>query len=180
MKFRNYCVVVMGDTKGVFNEIEKISDDKPNILDARGIVIATFSSALDVKELTDWFKVNDRSFFVFDLDPELSGYNITKKEIHDGLFGFLATMDKDYLEKKAFNLMSAIEDAKIIHENSKKNKQKDKSVNVKTVIKTRRLTESEIESLTPREREEIMNKIIDNGVENMTEYDKKILPLLVK
>jgi hypothetical protein len=34
--------------------------------------------------------------------------------------------------------------------------------------------------MTPREREEIMNKIIDNGIENMTDYDKKIMPLLVK
>ncbi len=178
MKFRNYCVVIMGDTKGVFNEIEKVSDDKPNVLDARGIVIATFSSALEPKELTDWFKLNQRSFFVFDLDPESSGYNITKKEIHDGLFGFLANMDKDILKKRASKLMDAIEDAKIIQENSKKFK--ERGMEVKTVIKPRRLTESEIEEMTPREREEIMNKIIDNGIENMTDYDKKILPLLVK
>jgi hypothetical protein len=168
----------MGDTKGVFNEIEKVSDDKPNVLDARGIVIATFSSALNIGELTDWFKLSERSFFVFDLDPESSGYNITKKEIHDGLFGFLAIMNKDVLEKRASNLMDAIEDAKIIQENSRKFKQK--YVDVKTVVRPRRLTESEILDMTPREREEIMNKIIDNGIENMTDYDKKIMPLLVK
>jgi hypothetical protein len=168
----------MGDTKGVFNEIEKVSDDKPNVLDARGIVIATFSSALTTKELTDWFKLNQRSFFVFDLDPETSGYHITKKEIHDGLFGFLATMDKDVLKKRASNLMDAIEDAKIIQENSKRFKVEERIV--KTVVRPRKLTESEIEDMTPREREEIMNKIIDNGVENMTDYDKKIMPLLVK
>jgi len=178
MKFKNYCVVIMGDTKGVFNEIEKVSDDKPNVLDAKGIVIATFSSALNIGELTDWFKLSERSFFVFDLDPESSGFNITKKEIHDGLFGFLTIMNKDVLEKRASNLMDAIEDAKIIQENSKKVKQK--GINVKTYSRTRRLTESDILDMTPREREEIMNKIIDNGIENMTEYDKKIMPLLVK
>ncbi len=179
MKFKNYCVVIMGDTKGVFNEIEKVSDDKPNVLDARGIVIATFSSALNIGELTDWFKLSERSFFVFDLDPESSGYNITKKEIHDGLFGFLAIMNKDVLEKRASNLMDAIEDAKIIQENSKKFRGLEKR-EVKTVVRPRRLTESEILDMTPREREEIMNKIIDNGIENMTDYDKKIMPLLVK
>jgi hypothetical protein len=178
MKFKNYCVVIMGDTKGVFNEIEKVSDDKPNVLDARGIVIATFSSALNIGELTDWFKLSERSFFVFDLDPESSGFNITKKEIHDGLFGFLAIMNKDVLEKRASNLMDAIEDAKIIQENSRKFKKN--YVEVKTAVRPRRLSESEILDMTPREREEIMNKIIDNGIENMTEYDKKIMPLLVK
>jgi hypothetical protein len=148
------------------------------VLDARGIVIATFSSALTTKELTDWFKLNQRSFFVFDLDPETSGYHISKKEIHDGLFGFLATMDKDILKKRASNLMDAIEDAKIIQENSKRFKVEERIV--KTVVRPKRLTESEIEDMTPREREEIMNKIIDNGIENMTDYDKKIMPLLVK
>jgi hypothetical protein len=133
---------------------------------------------LNIGELTDWFKLSERSFFVFDLDPESSGYNITKKEIHDGLFGFLAIMNKDVLEKRASNLMDAIEDAKIIQENSRKFKQK--YVDVKTVVRPRRLTESEILDMTPREREEIMNKIIDNGIENMTDYDKKIMPLLVK
>ena len=178
MKFRNYCVVVMGDTNGVFKEIEKVSDDKPNVLDARGIVIATFSSALEPKELTDWFRLNERSFFVFDLHPESSGYHITKEEIHKGLFGFLTTMDEDVLKKRASNLMDAIEDARIIQENSKNFKQK--GIDVRTIARQRRYTESEIESMTPSEKEEMMNKIIDKGIENMTEYDKKIMQLLVK
>jgi hypothetical protein len=178
MKFRNYCVVIMGDTKGVTIEIEKVSDDKPNILDARGIVIATFSSALEPKELTDWFKLNQRSFFVFDLDPENSGYNITKEEIHKGLFGFLDEMNKDILKKRASNLMDAIEDAKIIQENSRTFK--EKGIHIKRDVRPRRFTESEIEDMTPKERETIMNKIIDNGIENMSDYDKKIMPLLVK
>ena len=50
MRLRNYCVIIMGDTKDVFLEIEKVSDDKPNVLDAKGIVIATFSSTLIINE----------------------------------------------------------------------------------------------------------------------------------
>ena len=178
MKIRNYCVVIMGDTKDVFIEIEKVSDDKPNILDAKGIVIATFSSTLTINELNEWFKLNDRSYFVFDLS--VSGFNITKKEIHEGLFGFLGVMKKDILEKRASDLLSAIEDAKIIQETSKRNKNKHEYVDVKTVIRPRRITESEIESMTRKEKDEFINKIIDKGVENLTDYDKKILPLLVK
>lgn len=178
MRLRNYCVVIMGDTKDVFLEIEKVSDDKPNVLDAKGIVIATFSSTLTINELNEWFKLHDRSYFVFDLST--SGFNITKKEIHDGLFGFLAVSNKDILEKRASDLMSAIEDAKIIQETSKKNKNKSGYVDIKTEIKPRRLSPSDIESMTIKEKEELMNNIIDKGVENLTDYDKKILPLLVK
>lgn len=178
MKFRNYCVIIMGDTKDVFFEIEKVSEDKPNVLDAKGIVIATFSSSLKIGELNEWFKLHNRSFFVFDLS--ISGFNITKKEIHDGLFGFLGVSSKDILDKRASDLMSAIEDAKIIQETSKKSKNGSSYVDVKTVIKPRRLSLDEIESMTIKEKEELMNKIIDKGVENLTDYDKKILPLLVK
>ena len=178
MKIKNYCVIIMGDTKNVFIEIEKVSDDKPNILDAKGIVIATFSSSLTINELNEWFKLNDRSYFVFDLS--VSGFNITKKEIHEGLFGFLNVMKKDVLEKRASDLLSAIEDAKIIQETSKRNKNKPEYVDVKTMIRPRRISESEIESMTRKEKDDFINKIIDKGVENLTDYDKKILPLLVK
>ena len=177
MRLRNYCVIIMGDTKDVFLEIEKVSDDKPNVLDAKGIVIATFSSTLTINELNEWFKLHNRSYFVFDLST--SGFNITKKEIHDGLFGFLGISNKDILDKRASDLMSAIEDAKIIQENSKKVKI-DKPIDFKTEIRPKRLSLSDIESMTNKEKEELMNNIIDKGVKNLTEYDKKLLPLLVK
>lgn len=100
MKFRNYCIVVMGDTLGVQAEIQKISETTPNILDAKGILIATFSSLAEPNELKEWFKENKRSFLVFDLDEESSGYHIVKKNIHDGLFGFLKNVNTDELTEK--------------------------------------------------------------------------------
>jgi hypothetical protein len=178
MKIKNYCVIIMGDTKNVFVEIEKVSDDKPNVLDAKGIVIATFPSSLTINELNEWFKLNGRSYFVFDLS--VSGFNITKKEIHEGLFGFLGIMNKDVLEKRASDLMSAIEDAKIIQETSKRNRGKHEYVDAKTFIRPKKITESEIDAMTRKEKDDFINKIIDKGVENLTDYDKKILPLLVK
>lgn len=100
MKFRNYCIVVMGDTLGVQAEIQKISETTPNILDAKGILIATFSSLAEPSELTEWFIENKRSFLVFDLDKESSGYHIVKKTIHEGLFGFLNNVNPEELTKE--------------------------------------------------------------------------------
>ena len=34
--------------------------------------------------------------------------------------------------------------------------------------------------MTKKEKEDLINQIMDNGLENMTEYDKKISPLLAK
>lgn len=181
MKFINYCVIIMGDTKDVFNEIEKISDSKPNVLDAKGIVITTFSSALNVKELTDWFKLNNRSFFIFDLDPENSGYSIIKKDIHNGLFGFLDIINKEVLEERASKLMDAIEEAKIISEDGLiVENDTNEFIKVERKIIPRRFTELEILEMTSLQKDELLNRIIDNGVENITEHDKKIIPFLVK
>ena len=79
MGFRNYCIVIMGDTDNCLREIEKISEGKIRSLNAKGIVISTFTSNLEVEELDDWFKVNNRSFLVFDLNAKNSGFNFQKK-----------------------------------------------------------------------------------------------------
>ena len=172
MTFKNYCVIIMGDTNGVVKEIEKISDSKPNILDAKGIVIATFTSFVDVKEISAWFMVNNRSFMVFDLDPTASGVFITKPEVYEGLFGFLKETNKKDLDSKTYEFLkdmvrnpNHIEDAVIVEEEIEKKVE---------------LSESEIEKMSKNEKEKMINEIIDKGFENLTEYDKKILALLAK
>lgn len=163
MTFRNYCVVIMGNTKNVLPEIEKISESKVNVLDAKGILIATFSSNFEPCELTDWFKDNNRSFLVFDLNTNNSGFNITKSDVHEGLFSFLNNED---LEEKARELLHTIEDARIVNR-MKKNKPTE-------------ITIEDVMKLTIVEKKEMFDKILDKGSENFTENDKKIMSFLVK
>ena len=114
---------------------------------------------------------------VFDLDPESSGYLITKKEVHEGLFGFVNKTNNNELDTKTIEFLKAmvsqphphntveIEDAVI------ENESKKEEVTI---------SESDIENMSKKEKEDLMNQIMDNGLENMTEYDKRILPLLAK
>jgi hypothetical protein len=44
-----------------------------------------------------FFILNKRSFFVFDLNENNSGFNITRKPVHDGLFEFIN--EADLIEK---------------------------------------------------------------------------------
>lgn len=177
MRFKNYCVIIMGDTNGAVKEIEKISDSKPNILDAKGIIIGTFTSFVDVKEISAWFTLNNRSFMVFDLDPESSGYLITKKEVHEGLFGFVNKTNDNELDTKTIEFLKAMVSQPHPHNTVKiedaviENESKKEEVTI---------SESDIENMSKKEKEDLMNQIMDNGLENMTEYDKKILPLLAK
>jgi hypothetical protein len=165
----------MGDTNGVLLEIEKVSETKPNILDAKGIVIATFASVVTPRELSDWFRLNKRSFLVFDLTPESAGFHISKKEIHEGLFGFLKTMN---LEDKSAELLREINLTSETKTNEVNLRLTEVTVNSK--IKKWRLSEAEIKKMTKIEKDEWWNKIMDNGFENLTEEDKKLLQILSK
>jgi hypothetical protein len=153
----------MGDTTNVIPEIEKVSDTKVNVLDAKGILIATFSSNFEPCEITDWFNDNNRSFLVFDLDSTNSGFKITKKDIHDGLFSFINDVN---LEEKTIELLHTIEDSEVV----------DRMRN----SKAKEITIEEVMKLTISEKKEIFDKILDKGVEHFTENDKKIIPFLVK
>lgn len=167
MKFRNYCMMVVGNTKAVYPEISKVSESKPNFLDGKGLIIATFTSFLDPTELTDYFKSNDRSFLLFDLNSENSGYFITKPEIQESLFGFLKDMGEEELKNKSEEFLTVLKSGSL-------------TSHTETVMSKHVVTEKEVQSMTKFEKEELFNQIIDNGVENLTEHDKKILNLLAK
>lgn len=170
MKFRNYCIVVMGETKGALDEIIKISETKPNLLDAKGILIATFSSIAEPSELTEWFIENNRSFLIFDLSKKSSGFNIIKKEIHEGLFGFLKDIDVDEMGENFIKTINV--DMESVNVEPKSRPLRDSLKN--------KLDPKKIEEMGPSEKQELLNQLIDSGLENLTEQDKKLLPLLAK
>lgn len=153
MKFRNYCLVFLGETNGVKNEIIKVSETEPNLLEAKGIIIATITSSIEPSEMTEWFKSNNRNFLLFDLNKENSGFNITKKIIHDGLFSFI--------ERTDLNEMSSSFIKEIITSSNK-------------------LDEKKINKMTKEEKQEMLNILIDNGLEKLSDEDKKLLHLLAK
>jgi hypothetical protein len=62
-----------------------------------------------------------------------------------------------------------------IYEKENKYKKGDNGEKGKPII-----TEIDIEKMTKSEKQELLDKMIENGVENLSEHDKKILPLLAK
>lgn len=170
MKFRNYCIVVMGETEGVLPEISKISETMPSVLDGGGVVIATFSSIADPKELTEYFKSNNRNFLIFDLNPENSGYNMNKEKINEGLFGFLSSMNEQTLREKTDNLIKEISSTTVNTVLNTKNSNRPTSR-----VKQPQISVDDIDKMSPKAKNDLMNKLIDKGVNNLSEQDKKIL-----
>jgi hypothetical protein len=167
MKFKNYCVVFMGDTTNALLEISQVSEIPPNIIDAKGIFIATITSGLNVGEISDFFNTCGKSFLVFELDGKTSGVKITKDILHDKLFGFLNTNNKQKLSEKSDNFLQSI-------------KISSDTTNNKTTIKEIPITKNMVNKMSISEKEELQNKIIDKGVSNITEQDKIILDYLWK
>lgn len=179
IKYKNYCIVVMGDTEGVTIEIEKVSDViNPNILNAKGILISTFISALNIKELNDFF--DKRSFLLFELDDKTSGFNITKKDIHEGLFGFLKkinTIDKSTELLKIIDISLSAETTNNTHEVKRRVRPLRQQP---PPIPPQKISEEDIAKMTKEDKNDFWNRIIDKGVENLSDYDKSLLQILSK
>lgn len=178
MKFRNYCLVVIGDTDRIQEEISKISETTPRYLDGKGLFIATFSSALTPKELTEWFRLNKRNFLIFDLNQETCGFNINRKEIHEGLFGFLRDTN---LDDKSSELLREIQLSSDTINLRQGNGLVTESASTKTILVTEKvITEKDVKKMYKSDRENLFNKLIDKGIENLSENDKTTLGLLAK
>lgn len=168
LEFKNYCVMFMGvfDAKEVKDLITGYSEKSANFVDAKGVMICTFTSAFTIKEIEYGLKTFGVNFFAFELNRETSAYHIIKKDIHDGLFSFvdkikLSDISKD-LREQILSSQSTLKNKDVIYVKPEKTS----------------LTIDDVKKMSKKEKENLWNKIIDNGVENMSEEDKIILKFL--
>jgi len=158
MKFRNYCLVVFGNTVGILKEVVQISEIEPNVLDAKGVSILTFTSNIEPRELNDYFRTNRRNFLLFDLNPDFSGFNFEKLDINDGLFGYLKFMSEQTLQEKTNRLINEFDVPPIITKSE-------------TLI-----TEEDIDRMNSDEKNELLNILIDRGItKSLSDNDQKLL-----
>lgn len=169
MKLRNYCLVVLGDTKDVFPEIVSVAENEPNMLDAKDVVIATFSSFAEPPELTDFFKDKARNFLLFDLNSQYSGYNVIKEDINEGLFGFLKESTPENMREKTKNLIKELTSSTIANNTTKRV--------VPTEIKNKIQVE-DIDAMSIEEKQELFDKLIEKGADKLSPYDKKLMKKL--
>lgn len=187
MRFRNYCIVIMGKTDGCKLEIGKISQTSPKFLEAKGITIATFTSVVEPAEISEYFKSFGRNFMVFDMDLDVSGYHLINKTLHDTLFGHINKQTDFELEEMSDRLIDEIKkssEEKITSGNTN-NIFKDSDFTLKNKrgkISTKNVESdySYLDDLTKKERDEHINIILDKGFEFMTNEDRKILRILTK
>jgi hypothetical protein len=105
------------------------------------------------------------------LNKNSSGFNIVKKEIHEGLFGFLKNIDVDEMGDKFIRTINMDMDSVRVEPKIKP---------LRDSLKENKLDPKKIEEMGSNEKESLLNQLIEFGLEKLTEEDKKLLPLLVK
>ncbi len=183
MKFRNYCIVVMGSMESVKDDIVKVAESKPRYIDAKGVLIATFASVASPAELQDFFNFNGRSFFLFDLDRDNSAVHMDNEKLNNHLFSFLVGEDGSKLKEMSERLMDDI--SATTKENKSVQATEDLTNELRKRLADLAKKSDEIEDtvsnklhindMSKKERESVVNRILDKGFERLSKSDKVIL-----
>ena len=182
MKFRNYGIVVMGSMESVRDDIIKVSETEPRYVDVEIGVILTFTSVMEPAELKDFFKFNRRSFLLFDLDDQNSGYHMDNKEQHNHLFGHLNNQGdqlKDMSERIMTDISATTKETKGVDTDNIPDGLKQamfKASKGRGIPKKQKSSPKiHINDMTKKEMETVVNTILDKGFSKLTNSDKNIL-----
>lgn len=90
MKFRNYCIIVLGGgAEQVKDIIKNLSDTPPRFLSQNGLLVSTFTSAFTPAELREIIDEDRRTFFIFEISNDVSSSKIGREDIDNQLFGHI-------------------------------------------------------------------------------------------
>ena len=163
MMIKSYCLIGLGDTEGIKEDVTFVSESTANYVCGKGLLIATFTSTLHITEIEEFLNMNERSFIIFEMTPGFFSANIKDKKFQDALFGgkidnsLTSTFhfDTDKLKEMVEELKEELEDPDILYSHLKKNDI---------------LPKEEILTL-----DQILDKINEVGMENLTKKEIKLL-----
>lgn len=179
MKFKNYCIIVLGNVDNVKEEISQISETAVRYSDAKGIVIATFSTVATAIELREFFTLNKRSFLLFEMGEDNYGVNITNSAIHEHLFGEIEQRGVQFLETLSEKLINEIQST-LSNPISSISGGSENEVAISGKVEVNQLDSVDFNLLSIGEREEMVNTLLDKGFENLSSDDLKLLKKLSK
>jgi hypothetical protein len=160
---KNYCLILLGIENHSIDDILRISETTPNTItyDSQDVIVTTFSSYLNIREVTEYIKSYNINFFIFEINNKNFGRNVLDIEMDNELFGFIDGPSTYTPKSNSFNN----EDIELIRKSFN---------NVKPKIKF------DIEDLYDEEDvEETINTILDKGYKNITEKDKIFIQRMV-
>ena len=179
--FRDYYLTMFGNLEeihSVVSVIDFISEINFDYRIHENYFIATFSSFLNIKEIEDLVRGFKHDFVLVEMDGNFS-FNFSDKETENEIFGLLNTDEKYKSEDITNKLIEDILDSRPESDNDsifkKFNRQSRRGSRRQT-----RLKSEYYKNLTKREKEEMVNNILDKGFDNISDYDRRVLTIISK
>lgn len=174
-KFKNYCLILMGAKDNLIDDILKVSETTVSVMgyNSQDVIVATFSSNLNVSEITEYVKTFDVNFFVFELGKNC-GFNIKDKKTSKDLFGFITNKQNTVVKpiKLNFNDLERNNENYSEMRSHLKNRREQTMNNVHS-------EDVFIGDLSEEEIENEVNKILDKGYKKIGKKDKLFIQKLM-
>lgn len=154
---RSYCIIGLGDKKGIKEDLKFIAETEINFVSGEELLIATFMSTLRIREIEEFFKMNERSFIVFEMTPGFFGAHLGDNKFQEALFGSMGMSNKGMGINEIEN--NLIEFMKTIKEDLEE-------IDLPTFINKKECDPT---------LDEILDRINQIGVENLTNKEKQLL-----
>lgn len=171
MRFKNYCIVALGEINGIMNIISRVSETKVRKLEQKGVLICTFSSVLEPNELKELIGSEDKTFFIFEIGTDSTSYQIGRKDIHNQLFGYIESGGEEVIKFMTNKLISDINETidkmtDVTNNGTQFEKEDDNIIDVT--------------KLTKIQKQKKIDILLDKGLNNLNTKEKKLLDLLTK
>lgn len=161
---RKYCLIGMDNIDELKEDLEIISDGVANFATGENLIIATFSSALNIIEIEEFLNINERAFIVFEMLPATYSANLIIDKFQKALFG--GKIDNSEFGE-LFNIRNNMEDTmRQFSEDNMEGILDELHINIKHV---------EDATLIEPTVDEILDKITDKGINTLTTREKEIL-----
>lgn len=155
---RSYCLVGIGDTEDVKEDLIFISESNPNYVGGKGILISTFTSTLHIVEIEEFLNMNERSFIIFEMTPGFFSASLKDRRLQQILFGGKIDNSNVFSFKMEENLREFIETLK---------------EDMAPDLKLQKNISNQLEDIPTLD--DLLDKINDIGVKNLTEKEIKLL-----
>ena len=170
MKFRNYCIVALGDVDGILPLLSKISETEIRKLAQTGVLICTFSSVVEAAEIKELINRDKRTFFIFEVGADNSAYQIGREEIHNQLFSFMEDGGDELLSLMTNKLINDIK--------STNDSQSGITISKSSIEEDEDLLD--VSKLNKNQKQKEIDNLLDKGLDNLSEKEKEFLDLLTK
>jgi len=161
---RKYCLIGMDNIDEIKEDLEIISDSVANFATGENLIIATFSSALNIIEIEEFLNINERAFIIFEMLPATYSANLILEKFQKTLFGGKID-NSEFID--LFNVRNNME-------HTMKRFSEDNMEGILEELEDNmRSTEDAI--LIEPTVDEILDKITDKGIDKLSKKEKEIL-----